>query len=262
MKRAVPKSEYVKLLRISRTGLRREVRKPTSEQDAEYVSACVENIAFCEKELAELRRARASARGALPALRRVGTAFLALIIIFAVFATVSEAAGFRVWTAIIKRDAGYLRVDYVPDPTAAPAPVFAGWDDGEYSFFTREEFDGMIAKDGFTAFSAEFGEFSFIEGSVRSMKNDYYASYTLNSPASCVRVRMIAKANEPEPVSVWGMNEDKPYAEAAFNGIPVTYQADDDGYVFATWQARGCIFCASLYDPEVPAESILEMIVK
>ena len=29
MKRKVPKNEYVKLLRISRTGLRRELRKPT-----------------------------------------------------------------------------------------------------------------------------------------------------------------------------------------------------------------------------------------
>ncbi|MBQ1893573.1 MAG: hypothetical protein II155_05650 [Clostridia bacterium] len=261
MKKRISKAEYVKLLRISKTSLRRELRRPTEKQDAELVSECVENIVFCEKELAALRSERAHARGALPVLRRIGTAFLAFLVFFAAFATVSEAAGFRVWTAIIKRDAGYLRVDYVPDPTAAPAPVYAEWEDGEYSFFSREDFDSRLMQDGFASFSSEFGEFRFIEGSIRSMKKDYYATYTLNSPASCVRVRMIAKANEPEPVAVWGMDGDRPFTEAEFNGIPVTYQTDDDGYVFATWQARGCIFCASLYEPEIPAEQILEMIV-
>ena len=290
MKRKVPKNEYIKLLRISRTGLRRELKKPTEKQDADYIEECVENIAFCEKELAELRRERASARGILPALSKAGTAVLALVLCFAFFATVSEAAGFRVWTAIIKRDAGYLRVDYVPNCTSAPsntaepsktsapsdtdapevtpapsetsAPIYAEWEDAEYSCFSREEFDRRLTQDGLTPFACEFGEFRFIEGSVRSTSKDYYATYTLMSPASCVRVRMIAKANDPEPVSVWGMKDDIPYTEAIINGVPVTYQTSSDGYVFATWQTRGCIFCASLYDPEIPAESILEMIVK
>jgi hypothetical protein len=288
MKGNVPKNEYVKLLRISRTGLRRELKKPAEKQDAGYIEECVENIAFCEKELYELRRERASARGIMPALRRVGAAALALVFCFALFATVSEAAGFRVWTAIIKRDAGYLRVDYVPNTTSSPAktaepsnssapsdtkapestpepsessaPIYAEWEDAEKSCFSREEFDRRLTQDGLTPFSSEFGEYRFLEGSIRSTSRDYYATYTLMSPASCVRVRMIAKSNDPEPVSVWGMKGDIPYTEANINGIPVTYQVGEES-VFATWQVRGCIFCASLFDPDMPVETILASIV-
>ena len=261
MKRSDLKKEYLKLIRISKTELRAELKKPMAEQDISLINESLDSIAYCEKGLNELRREKRGA-GAFTALRRAGVALLALIVCFAAFATVSEAAGFRVWTAIIKHDAGYLRVDYVPQPTAAPHSVFKGWEDGEYSFFSRLDFDERLTADGFNPISAEWGDYGFVEGSVRSTEKDYYATYTLQGEQGTVRVRMIAKAGEPTPVTVWGMDESIPCSQIEVDGIPVSYQTEDDGCVFATWQARGCIFSASLFGTEGSAEEILMNIVR
>ena len=257
------KKEYRKLLRISNTQLKAELKKPGSEQDMQLIDECLESIAFCEKALAELRAEKAPSRWAsLGALGRAGIALLVLIVSFAAFATVSEAAGFRVWTAIIKRDAGYLRVDYVPEPTSAPVEVYKGWDDGEYSFFSKWDFDGRIEKDGLTPFAVENDDYRFVEGSVRSTKKDYYATYTLRNGSCTVRVRMIAKANQPDQVSVWGLDYAIPYYELDVNGIKAAYQTDDAGCVFATWQSGGQIFCASVFEPRGEAADIVSMIVR
>ncbi len=259
MKKSSVKREYLRLLRISNTQLKRELKKPDAEQDAALIDECLESIAFCRKALGGLRREKA---GFSAVLRRAGAALLALVFCFAAFATVSEAAGFRVWTAIIKRDAGYLKVDYVPKPTNAPVSAFPGWDDMEYSFFSELDFDQRLVSDGFTPIVAEWGDYEFIEGSVRSTEKDYYATYTLQAEQACVRVRMIAKAGEPGPVSVWGMDESIPFTEAKVNGVPVSYQRESDGCVFATWQARGCIFSASLFDIAGPVEDVINEIVR
>ena len=263
MKNTISKNEYIKLLRISNTQLKNELKKPAAEQDLDLISECVESIAYYENELAELKRSKVrSGSSALASLRKVGAALLVLIVSFAVFATVSEAAGFRVWTAIIKRDAGYLRIDYVPEPTAAPVQVFEGWDDGEYSFFSIYDFNDRLRTDGFTSLAEETEEYEFLEGSIRSTVKDYYATYTLRNGSCTVRVRMIAKALESSPVSVWGMDAKFPYYEGVFSGVKAAYQTDDEGCVFATWQSGGCIFSASIFEPEEDPARILELIVR
>ena len=261
MKKTISKTEYIKLLRIAKTELRAELKKPTALQDADLISECLESVAYYECEIAELKKERAH-RGFLRALGRAGAVFAALIICFAAFATVSEAMGFRVWTAIIKRDAGYLRVDYVPEPSSAPVVVFDGWSDGEYSFFTQDGFAERLVSDGLVPFVAENGDYGFAEGSVRSTEKDYYASCTLRKGTGAVRVRMIAKAGKPTPVTVWGMDESIPYSVTEIAGVSVSYQTQDDGCIFATWQTRGCIFCASMFDVTDPPETILGLIVR
>ena len=262
MKNCSLKSEYKKLLRISNTQLKAELKKPEKEQDMQLVNECLENIAFCERELSLLRRERAASRGfSFGSLKKAGAALLVLAVSFAAFAAVSEAAGFRVWTAIIKRDAGYLRVDYVPEPTAAPVQVFEGWEDGERNYFSKWDLDCRIEEDGLVPFAAETEEYRFIEGSVRSTKKDYYATYTLRNGPCTVRVRMITKANQPDPVSVWGMDEAYPCCELTVSGIRAAYQTDDTGCVFATWQSNGCIFSASIFEPQEDPEEIIKLIV-
>lgn len=257
------KREYMKLLRISNTQLKRELKKPEAEQDLDLINECLESAAYCRKELEALRPAR-SASSLMPVLRRAAVFALVLIVGFSAFATVSQAAGLRVWTAIFKWDAGYLKVDYVPEPTEAPAYSFPEWEDNEISFFEAGRFNERLVSDGLEPIASEEGQENarFIEGSIRSTKRDYYASYTLQGELGTVRVRMIAKSGEPTPVTVWGMDERIPVTETEVNGVPVSYQTEQDGCVFATWQAHGCIFCASLFDPAVPAEEILNDIVR
>lgn len=257
------KSEYVKLLRISNTQLGAELKKPAEEQDIQLIDECLENIAFCKRELSLIREERASSRlASLGAFKKAGIALIVLVVSFAAFASVSEAAGFRVWTAIIKRDAGYLRVDYAPDPTASPVEASAPWEDGERSFFSKWDFDNRIESDGLVPFAAETADYRFIEGSVRYTKKDYYATYTLRNGSCTVRVRMMAKADQPAPVSVWGMDDAYPSFEIDCEGVKAVYQTDDAGCVFATWQANGCIFSASIFEPEEDAAGIVRMIVR
>ena len=256
------KTEYVKLLRIAHTQLKSELKKPAAEQDLALVSECVESIAYYERELKELKAERASAHPGLYGLKKAGIVLLVLLVSFSAFATVSEAAGFRVWTAVIKRDARYLRVDYAPEATAEPVEVYKGWEDGEHSFFSISDFNDRLCADGFTPLAEETEEYEFIEGSIRSTAKDYYATYTLRNGSCTVRIRMIAKANEPSPVSVWGMDANYPFYEANYDGVRAFYQTDGDGCVFATWQSAGCIFSASIFEPAEDPARILKIIVK
>lgn len=261
MKASGLKREYLKLLRISNTQLRRELKKPEAEQDLDLINECLESAAYCQRELEALRPAK-RASSAMAVLRRAAVLALVLVVGFSAFATVSQAAGLRVWTAIFKWDAGYLKVDYVPEPTAAPMASFPEWEDNEISFFDADRFNERLVSDGLAPIAEALEGSRFIEGSIRSTKRDYYASYTLQGESGTVRVRMIAKSGEPMPVTVWGMDERIPVSRAEIGGVKVSYQTENDNCVFATWQAHGCIFCASLFDPAEPPERILGQIVR
>ncbi|MBO4878889.1 MAG: DUF4367 domain-containing protein [Clostridia bacterium] len=243
MSKGVKKTEYLRLIRRAETALRRELRKPDAERDEVLVEECLETLSYCRKQLAVSRtqtvRSFSFARAAL-------TVAAVLVVTFALGATVAQAAGFRVWTAIFKHDAGYLRVDYVPENTALPVE-YPAWADAERSFREFGEFRAELERNGFTAFLEEWNGYEFLEGGIRSTANEYYSSYSMTSDDGYIRVRLIAKRTAEESTSVWGLREEIPVVHIDVNGVDAAYQIDGD-YAFATWQDETRIYSVSVYD--------------
>ena len=259
MKNGVKKSEYVKLIRRTETELKRELKKPDALRDNELVSECVESLSYYRGEYERLRAESGSALLLLRFARSALAAVLVLAVTFALGATVAQAAGFRVWTAIFRGDSGYLRVDYVPEISAAPTQSVR-WEDAEKNFFTFEEFDAELVKNGFGRPLGEWNGYEFFEGGIRSTEKEYYASYTMRSEEGYIRVRMIAKA-EPDATSVWGLDESIPIVRVEKNGVSAAYQSDGD-YAFATWQEGNRIFSVSVYRNTGCTEALLNELIK
>lgn len=258
MKYGVTKNEYVKLIRRTETALKKELKKPDDKRDSELVSECVESLSYYRSELYRMEKARSHA----PALRFARTALiavLALVLTFGIGATVAEAAGFRVWTAIFKRDAGYLRVEYVPEITAAPT-ASPTWEDAERSFFEYGDFAAELSANGFVPFPGEWQGYEFTDGGVRSTKDEYYASYTLRSEEGYIRIRMIAKSSPIGKTSIWGLSDKAPAVHLDLDGVDAAYQIDGD-YAFATWQNGSCIFSVSVYGNAGCVERLLRAVV-
>lgn len=256
----IAKAEYIKAVRRTQTALKRELKKSDAERDMALTEELIESLDYYTGELEALRAERG--RVSFPAgLKRAAVVMLAFLVSFAAFATIAQAAGFRVWTAIIKHDAGYLRVDYVPDPTAAPTEYYAGWEDGEFNFFFGDELEARMAADGVEPLPVSWEDFDFAEGGVRRTRNEYYAVSTLTGKRGSIRIRMITKAS-PEPITVWGLSEDAPYKTVSVNGLEASYQIDpEDGSVFATWQKGGSVYCLSMYDCSADPEALLSFIL-
>lgn len=256
MGKGVRKSEYLRLIRRTETALRRELKKPDAERDEALVEECVETLSYCRKQLSAEKthtvRSFTFARAAL-------TVAAVLFVTFALGATVAQAAGFRVWTAIFKHDAGYLRVDYVPDNTTLPVK-YPAWADAERSFREFGEFQAELERNGFSAFREEWNGYEFLEGGIRSTQNEYYSNYSMSSDDGYIRVRMIAKRTVEKRTSVWGLREEIPIVHIEVNGIDAAYQIDGD-YAFATWQDGSRIYSVSVYDRVDCVEELITALI-
>lgn len=259
MRGKLTKKEYVKLIRRTETELKRELKKPEARQDADLIDECLESLDYYRGQLNALcESGRAGARS-FGFARTALTAALALVLTFALGATIAQAAGIRVWTAIFRGDAGYLRVDYVPDATAVPTEVTV-WEDEQKSFYSHEEFERELAKNGFGGSLESWQGFEFLEGSIRSTKEEYYSSYTMRADDGYIRVRMIAKAQPDSTVSVWGLDENIPVVHLDISGIEAAYQTDEDR-AFATWTEGSRIYSVSVFDKPACIEPLLYALI-
>lgn len=239
------KREYLRAARRTNTALRAELRKKPEEQDADLISELSENLLFYRRELYESRSRAGAGSGALRFVRGFSLTLALLLVVFCLGATVAQAAGIRVWTAIFKQDMGYLRVDYVPVSTAAPSERPC-WEDSERSFFDAFSFAAQLEADGFEPFIAELEGYEFFEGGVRSTANDYYASYTLRGDEGFVRVRMICRTDPDNSITIWGLPADAELIRQELGESNVAYQVSEDS-AFATWEKAGNLYCISVY---------------
>lgn len=258
MKRGVTKTEFLRAIRRTNTALRAELRKKPEEQDADLIAEFSENLLYYRKELHALRAGARAASGFSRFARSSAFVLAALMLTFVIGAAVAQAAGLRIWTAMIKQDMGYLRVDYVPVSTEAPtqAPV---WADSERSFFDARSFSAQLSADGFEPFVAELEGYEFFEGGIRSTSGDYYASYTLRSDHGIVRVRMICRSVPDDSVTIWGLPADAELIRQTLGESNVAYQVSDDA-AFATWEKGGNLYCLSLYENTDCLEELLDQL--
>lgn len=94
-----------------------EIKKPEAEQDADLLEECLETMSYLHDVVESLSRQTQNQRsgvGSRIVLRRVAIVAIALAVLL-IGMSVAEAAGFRVWSALIHWDSRYLYVTYIPD---------------------------------------------------------------------------------------------------------------------------------------------------
>jgi hypothetical protein len=94
-----------------------EIKKPEAEQDADLLEECLETMSYLHDVVESLSRQTQNQRsgvGSRIVLRRVAIVAIALAVLL-IGMSVAEAAGFRVWSALIHWDSRYLHVTYVPE---------------------------------------------------------------------------------------------------------------------------------------------------
>ena len=112
--------DYEKLFLRSKRLLDRELSKPSAEWDESLIDELEETMLYCaerKKALAETR-----SEGARPPLklRKALVIAAAVVLVFAVSASIAQAAGFRVWSALIHWDAGMLHIKSTADGVWTP----------------------------------------------------------------------------------------------------------------------------------------------
>ncbi len=114
--------DYAKLFERAKRILDREISKPSDEWDEGLIEELEETMLYCAERKKVLLSEGKQSRRLQPSikLRRALVIAVAVLASLAVFATVAQAAGFRVWSAIVHWDINYLRVDYTGNTTETP----------------------------------------------------------------------------------------------------------------------------------------------
>ena len=107
--------DYAKLFERAKRILDREISKPSDEWDEGLIEELEETMLYCAERKKVLLSEEKQSRRLQPSfkLRRALVIVAAVLASFVIFATVAQAAGFRVWSAIVHWDINYLRIDYV-----------------------------------------------------------------------------------------------------------------------------------------------------
>lgn len=114
--------DYAKLYNRAKRTLDCELSKPSEEWDEGLIEELEETMLYCAERKRVLYSEEKSSKGFLPSfrLRRALLVLVALLVTIALSATIAQAAGFRVWSALIHWDTNYLRVDYPGNPSSTP----------------------------------------------------------------------------------------------------------------------------------------------
>ena len=94
-----------------------EIKKPEAEQDADLIEECLETMSYLHDTaelLARQTQNRSIKSGSRVTMRRAAVAAIAFAVLF-ISMTVAEASGFRIWSALIHWDSGYLHITYEPE---------------------------------------------------------------------------------------------------------------------------------------------------
>lgn len=167
--------DHEKLFARSKRLLDRELSKPSAEWDESLIEELEKTMLYC----AERKRALAETRSKglrLPlALRKALVAAAVVIAVLAISASVAQAAGFRVWSALVHWDAGMLRITNTqqsegdPPTTSASQNAQEPIEGPESVVRTFENYDELLAYlDGRVPLPAETAELRFASAIVTS----------------------------------------------------------------------------------------------
>lgn len=228
------KRECVLAIRRINSILNSELNKSAEEQDSALISECIDNLLFFRRELASIRackreqKARASRSGfsaLTPSMRRVVLIPLCVVLLLAAGATAAQAAGFRVWSALVHMDANYLRVDYPANPDSNPYAHGDKASPGDRLDFSTET--DML--DSFSRFGilypAELEGFRFKSANA-AYDGNVCRSLHINLTDDIGRgltISAFLNGSGPETYSIWYGGPIDEYKKVQLNGIEFTY---------------------------------------
>lgn len=177
--------DHEKLFARSKRLLDRELSKPSAEWDESLIEELEKTMLYC----AERKRALAETRSKglrLPlALRKALVAAAVVIAVLAISASVAQAAGFRVWSALVHWDAGMLRITNTQQSEGDPPTTSASQNaqepiEGPESVVRAfENYDELLAYlDGRVPLPAETAELRFASAIVTSNEDAAIISAT------------------------------------------------------------------------------------
>lgn len=165
--------DYARLFERAKRILDHEFSKPSAEWDEGLIEELEETMLYCAERKKVLYSEEQSKR--LQPSFKLRRAFVIVIAVFAFLvlsASVAQAAGFRVWSAIVHWDLNYLRVDYTGNLSETPndqdinngnSPV----EEPEAITLTFESFDDLVTYMGNRImFPSESMGIQFISASV------------------------------------------------------------------------------------------------
>ena len=173
-KRFLTSKDYAKLFIRAKKILDREMSKPSAEWDEALISECEETMLYCAERKKVLYSEEKQNRKCLPSfkLRKAFIAVIAVLATLALSATAAQAAGFRVWSALIHWDINYLRVDYTGNPTEDPTDVVTNNDktpieEVDSVSVNFDSYDALVAyMKGKVLFSSMTEEMQFISATL------------------------------------------------------------------------------------------------
>lgn len=251
METCLSKKDYMKAIRRTNTVLRRELRKNTAEQDLDLIRECVESLSYYRRrvnELAAQNKLNASepARLRPHAWQRAVLTSIAIVCVLALGVTAAQSAGWRIWDAVIKWDAGYLQVDYKPKATSHPThespwvfvpenSVFSSYDDfvkaiTKYGIAVppRQWVSRLLFSDGAVTYDVQRG----------SVSCNYYSAnfsaalnvYTEFNAGNVISVGLGPSASTNREVN-----------ESMIDGVCVMWHISQ-GMFYATWQRGASVY--------------------
>lgn len=116
--------EYAKLSAKAERILEKETKKAMGARDDALIDECMETLRYCnEREAAvkmeDLEKENGHSGGIK--LKRAAIAACLVLVVLIISASVAQAAGFRVWSALVHWDKNYLSVNTAPTQENDPA---------------------------------------------------------------------------------------------------------------------------------------------
>lgn len=231
------KRECILAIRRINYILNGQLKKKAAEQDRALISECIDALLFFRHELDSIRSAekaqeRRSAHFSLGAfarpMRKSVLIPLCVVILLIVSATVAQAAGLRVWSALIHMDADYLRVDYSKGTDSPSSDDEGAYMINRLNFSTESDMLDSFSKLGILYPDALNG-YRFISASVDCTGNTYRSvRISLVDEARRdllinVRLNGSDSNNDKSYYSVWYGGQVDEYIRQDISGIEFTY---------------------------------------
>lgn len=243
--------DYAKLYNRAKRTLDCELSKPSEEWDEGLIEELEETMLYCAERKKVLFSEEKSSKSFLPSirLRRALLVVVAVLVTLALSATIAQAAGFRVWSALIHWDLNYLRVDYNGNPTDTPsdesintgkAPI----EESDAVTINFDTYNALLAyMDNRILLPSRVDGLEFVSASLTEDEELIHirSNYLLNDESVTIYVTVNKSANQ----------DNASFGSEGFSDFADVYKKDFYGTECVLGAKEESIYCSFIYNDSV-----------